>query len=302
MVRCRAYAKVNLCLAVSGPEPEGSFRPGWHKIASWFVPVALWDDIEIERSSVGSRYERAWASDAPRPTPIEWPEGSDLAVRAHRLLEEWAGRALPVRMRIAKRIPAGGGLGGGSSDAAAVLRGVSALYSLGIEPREMRSLSARLGSDVAYFIPVEGGDRGLDGAPAPALVRGFGDVIEPAAGYRGTIMLLVPGFGCATPEVYRALDALGPRPFREDRVVRMAREGIGAGGGAALFNDLLAPAEVVEPRLRIARRRLEESGCEAHLSGSGSTMFVLGEMSVPPPPGFVAVRAGPGVDAAAGQS
>jgi len=319
MLLARAHAKLNLCLAVSPPEPPGSPRAGWHRIASWFAAIDLHDDLTFERADT-TTYERAWAPDAPRPTPIDWPEEADLACRAHRLLESIAGRPLPVRMRLRKRIPTGGGLGGGSSDAAAVLRAVTRLYELPLTRSDLRLHSRRLGSDVEYFIaaPAAGvwgvwdvavasvppGASGASGAhagvidlttpPAPALVTGFGDSIARAGRPTGPVTLILPEFGCATPAVYRAFDGLGPRAFRDADVARLAdarRAWSREVCDAVLFNDLDAAAESIEPGLVAIRRELESAGHRVHMSGSGSTLFALGEARVGPPRGFSVVRA-----------
>jgi 4-diphosphocytidyl-2-C-methyl-D-erythritol kinase len=318
LVEARAHAKINLCLAVSPAERAGGPRAGWHRIASWFAPVELWDDVRVERldgregppggsGDAGlspchpSHYTRRWAADAPRPSPIDWPEDKDLAVRAHRLLEtDWQRLPLPVRVEIEKRIPTGGGLGGGSSDAAAVLRAVTMIYGLPLPGPALRRLAARLGSDVPYFIPDGTLDIDLDRAalldpPAPALVRGFGDDIRPGAQVRGPLTLILPDFGCPTPAVYRAFDALPAREFRDADVSRLASpsRGVLKDPGAVsgeLFNDLTEAAIRVEPRLGEVMSALRAAGHRPHLSGSGSTVFVLGDAQVAAPPGCIAVR------------
>ena len=267
----RSYAKVNLCLAVSPAEPAGGPRAGWHRIASWFHAVDVFDDVKIEKADA-TAYERAWAGGAPRPTPIDWPEEKDLMVRAHRALEAHAGRALPIRLRARKRIPTGGGLGGGSSNAAMVLMGVAALYDLGLDIETLRALSRPLGSDVAYFL------RAGDGPPAPALVSGFGDIIGPAAAASGTINLVLPPFGCQTPAVYRAFDTMPPHPFQEDAARALALTGGEPGQWeSSLFNDLAPAAEAVEPRLANMRKAIERAGRRVHMTGSGSTLFTIGD-------------------------
>src|SRR6185295_18407432 len=123
---------VNLALSVGPPLPAGDPRAGMHPIASWMHAIDLCDEVWITRLVTGaSRLDIAWADDAPRPSPIDWPSEKDLAFRAHRLLEGDTGRALPAAIRIAKRIPVGGGLGGGSSDAAATLLALNDLFALG---------------------------------------------------------------------------------------------------------------------------------------------------------------------------
>src|SRR5215831_1553762 len=128
----RAYAKVNLCLSVGAPVTEGP-KAGFHPIASWMQAIDLYDEVTIRRLPAGakeSEYTVRWADDAPCQTPIDWPLEKDLGVRAHRALEAPTGPGFAVSIDIAKRIPVGGGLGGGSSDAAAVLLGMPAIVAM----------------------------------------------------------------------------------------------------------------------------------------------------------------------------
>lgn len=291
MIACRAYAKLNLCLAVAHPEPAGSPRAGWHRIASWFAPIDLWDDLHIHPISGDSIYERSWADDAPRPSTIDWPAEKDLAVRAHRLLEAVASRPLPIRLELRKRIPAGGGLGGGSTDAAAVLRALNTLFNLRLAPAQLREQARHLGSDVPYFIPDETSTASLTLPPPPAYVGAFGDQIRPARRDTGSVALILPPFPCPTPAVYRAFDTLTPQPFRADDVARMCDPTSPprpiALADAHLFNDLAPAAERCEPRLAELRAnlqaRLQATGHRIHMSGSGSTLFALGNQAITAP-------------------
>jgi 4-diphosphocytidyl-2-C-methyl-D-erythritol kinase len=144
-----------------------------------------------------------------------------------------------AHVRLVKRIPIGAGLGGGSADAAAVLRWARCA-DLGV--------AAALGADVPFCL--RGGR---------ARVTGIGEVVEPMPFVERTFTLLIPPFGCATPDVYRAWDDLG---------------GPSSDGG----NDLEPAALAVEPRLRGWRDQLgDATGITPSLAGSGSTWFVLGE-------------------------
>ncbi|MBC7835388.1 MAG: hypothetical protein H7Y88_09860 [Phycisphaerales bacterium] len=278
----RAHAKINLALWVGAADPK-STPPGMHPICSWMVPIELTDTLMLRQLKKGepSRYVLEWGADAPRPSPIDWPIEKDLTARAHRLLEERAGRALPVELRLAKRTPVGGGLGGGSSDGAACLMGVNRLFELGLNGDELRRLSARLGSDVAFFIEDEAKEGGA-GPARGAVVSGFGDVVERlGAGPREAVVLVLPPFGCPTGAVYRAFDARPDAGDRSGRVRELARSAAGVERGdvpgeipfEGLFNDLAGPACDVEPRLGEVLRRLWAVGVGAHVTGSGSTVF-----------------------------
>ena len=106
LVRAFAPSKVNLALSVGAPGADGM-----HPISSWMVTTRFGDDLALKRLPPGtpSRYAIEWHDDARRRTEIDWRLAKDLAVRAHRALEERLGRELPVQMRLQKRIPVGEG-------------------------------------------------------------------------------------------------------------------------------------------------------------------------------------------------
>lgn len=272
-ITVEAHAKVNLALAVGPPVASGD-KQGWHPIASWMAPVSLADTLTLTRLPEGSlsRYAVCWHQDAPRPTTIDWSITKDLSVRAHLALEQRSGRSLPLQARLDKRTPVGGGLGGGSSDAAAMLRAGSRLFELDTPINALHTLSRPLGSDVAFFLESAEPDR----TPSPALVEGFGDRIERTPAARGSLVLLFPDFGCPTPKVYAAFDAVAPDTNFEDRAAAVRSLAQGADIAADLFNDLAAPAEMVAPQLRDLRAAAESAtATPAHVTGSGSTLFLV---------------------------
>ncbi|MBL0921906.1 MAG: hypothetical protein IBJ10_07235 [Phycisphaerales bacterium] len=265
-----AYAKVNLALAV-GPPVDAGPRKGWHPISSWMAAVSLSDTLTLRRlpDDSLSRYAVRWDDAALRKSAIDWSITKDLAVRAHLALEGTEARALPVQMRLDKRTPVGGGLGGGSSDAAAALRATAELFGVRTAASELRALSGALGSDVAFFLDEER-------SPRPALVEGFGDRIERMPGARGSLVLLFPEFGCPTPEVYRAFDAVDAKTSFESRAESVRGMALAADVRGDLFNDLAAPAELVAPGLRDLRAAVEAAtAVPAHVTGSGSTLFLV---------------------------
>ncbi len=260
-----AHAKINLALAVGPPRPSD----GLHPICSWFAPIDLCDEVTVEVLPDGtpSRCEIGWASDAPSASVIDWPIEKDLAARAHRAVESLAGRALPAIVTVRKRIPVGGGLGGGSSDAAATMLALRDAFGLTLDPVRAAEAALRLGSDVPFF---------LREAMTPALVEGVGELVLGAPSCAGlSVALVFPPFGTPTGAVYRAFDALAASEFRAERVRRMALGGRGVRSDE-LFNDLAIPAERAEPRLAELRRAAERVlGAPLHITGSGSTMFAL---------------------------
>jgi len=232
-VHVLAPAKLTLSLRITGVRPDG-----FHLIDAEMVSLDLADELTIEEvprpgSDRTERRDALTIVDAESGEPHEVDAGpSNLVLRALVL----AGRSASVHLR--KRIPPGAGLGGGSSDAAAVLRwaGWTDLDA-----------AAALGADVAFCLV---GGR--------ARVRGIGEVVEPLPFEARTLTLLTPPFGCSTPAVYRAWDDLG-------------------GPIADGPNDLEAAALAVEPRLAAVRDRLgDATGETPRLAGSGSTWFVDG--------------------------
>lgn len=269
-----APAKVNLALSVGDAEPpqrDGAPNPraGWHPLASWMVCIDLADTVTVRPGPGPHRV--VWAADAVRPTTIDWPIEKDLAVRALRALEQEVGRPLACSLTVEKRIPVGGGLGGGSSDAGALLLAAREAFGLPLTDAQLGAVGARVGSDVAFF---------TDGARRPGVVTGFGETVERTPAVPGTVTLVLPPFGCSTPAVYRAFDALD-RPMsmvmrpEHDRVRMLAAGPLDA---RLWFNDLEPAAEAVEPGLAAVRRAAgAATGARAMVTGSGSTVIVDGD-------------------------
>lgn len=264
-----AHAKVNLALSVGPPLAGDHPRAGMHPIASWVHAIDLSDEITIERRRAGAgvRLALAWAPDAPRQTPLDWRADTDLCVRAARALAAETDSDFDVRIAVVKRIPVGAGLGGGSADAAATLAAINELLDLNVPNVRLRELAGGIGSDVAFFLDDQT-------PPRPAIVSGLGDRVERLGRARAELVLCLPPFGCATRSVYRAFDELGPNPLRSQAVRSLATNP--TPDAHALFNDLSSAAARVEPRLAELRRRIEDAaGLPAHVTGSGSAMFVL---------------------------
>lgn len=177
---------------------------------------------------------------------------SNLVMRAWRLLEREARRSLPAKLHLEKRIPHGGGLGGGSSDAAAALKLGNELFELDLPQKTLLSLAASLGSDVPLFI--------LGGS---VLGLGRGERVFPLRDIPLEPLLIVnPGLHVGTPSVYRALSSVG-YPFPDPL------SGLREGQAPPWRNDLTGAAIYVCPPLAEVRRSLEEAGGEPLLCGSG---------------------------------
>ena len=195
-----APAKVNLGLRVLGTRADG-----FHALDSVVALLGFGDDVELEPAETTTlEMVDDGVGLGALPTDIE----RNLAVRAERLLEREVGRPLPTRIRITKRIPLGGGLGGGSTDAAAVLRGMNDLWALGLSRERLCALGAELGSDVPLFL--------LDGT---VRMTGRGETVErlPMDGAPPLWLVLAnDGSHCPTPQVYGAWDAGHPKHQRTE--------------------------------------------------------------------------------------
>ncbi len=225
MITILAPAKLTLSLAMTGLRDDG-----YHLIDAEMVSLDLHDLLEI---SDGDGLEIV----GPSGTEDVTADDDNLVRKALRL----CGRRAHVRLH--KRIPAGAGLGGGSSDAAAVLRWAG--YD------DVRG-AASIGADVAFCL--RGGR---------ARVRGIGEIIEPLPYVPRTFTLLTPPIACATPEVYAAWDRLG-------------------GPSGDHGNDLEPAALAVAPELAEWRDLLAEASEQRpRLAGSGSTWFVEGAFPGP---------------------
>lgn len=242
----QAPAKLNRFLAVLGRRADG-----FHELELVTTVLAGVPDL-TDALSAEPAAELTLAITGPTGDGLA-ADGSNLVLRAWRLLEEAAGRPLPADLGLEKRIPHGAGLGGGSSDAAAALRLGNRLFDLGLDEGALLALAARLGSDVPLFLlggTVLGlgrGERVFPLRPVP---------LEP-------ILLVHPGLHVATPSVYRAIQEVG-YPFPE------ALASQAEGTAPPWRNDLTGAAIWVCPPLAEVRDALREAGGDPLLCGSGS--------------------------------
>jgi 4-diphosphocytidyl-2-C-methyl-D-erythritol kinase len=243
-----APAKLNLGLRVLGRRADG-----YHELASVFVPLDLADTLELEIAPAAeARVSLALAGESAG-VPAD---ASNLAARAASEFLAEARLALALRLRVTKQIPVAAGLGGGSSDAAAVLRLLAERFPAALPAPALGRLALRLGADVPFFL-----------APAPARIGGIGERRAPLASLPALAFALVnPGVPLATASVFAAYDA-EPRP---------ARRAFDPELGLDLGNDLEPAAERLCPAIAPLRERLLALGARAvALSGSGPTLFGL---------------------------
>lgn len=245
-----APAKLNLCLYLGPTRPDGL-----HEICSLFAPISLADRLTI--SEAAGDFDEVVCPGVAAP---------DLTARALALLRESGWRRSPLRIEVDKRIPVAAGLGGGSADAAAVLR----LADGGLdENARIEEIAAQLGADVPSQLD-----------PRFALVGGAGERVSPLPEPEPFSVVLLPDpEGLSTPEVYAEADRLGLARSSEE----LARFGgllaaAGAAGAspleypALLANDLALAAISLRPSIAEALEALERAGAELSLvTGSGPT-------------------------------
>jgi 4-diphosphocytidyl-2-C-methyl-D-erythritol kinase len=271
-VEIAAPAKLNLDLRITGRRDDG-----YHELQSLFVPVDWADEVALEVAGAQESAVRLELSGTAEGVPAD---ETNLAVRAARCFLERAGLGCRVRIRLAKRVPAAAGLGGGSSDAGAVLRALAGLFPGALPPGGLAEVALSLGADVPFFLD-----------PRPARVSGIGERIEPLAGVpRLAVLLANPGVPLSTAEVFAAHDALagdGPSLTASGPDSRMGpdlghRRESGPLSVAALaqrlHNDLEAAAvRLCPPIARLREQLLGAGSLGVGLSGSGPTLFALFE-------------------------
>jgi 4-diphosphocytidyl-2-C-methyl-D-erythritol kinase len=252
----RAAAKINLDLWVVGRRADG-----YHELDSLVVFAPPCDRLRFQ-------------ADAPLTLAVTGPfaaalagEPDNLVLRAARRLADRVGRAPEARITLDKRIPVAAGLGGGSADAAASLRGLNRLWRLGLSAADLAPLAAELGADVPVCL-----------ASRPARMQGIGETLEPIDGLPDLALLLVnPRRPVATAAVFAGLAGpfgpppdLGPPPGERSLLLAWLR---------ARANHLEAPAGRLLPEIgEVLDALASQPGCAlARMSGSGATCFGLFE-------------------------
>jgi 4-diphosphocytidyl-2-C-methyl-D-erythritol kinase len=258
-VKIRAPAKVNLYLRVVGRRKDG-----YHLLDTVMVPISLYDEIEIRKCKTVRRRSSPIATritvtcDHPRV-----PGGkSNLVFRAAELIMKVAHIDQPVSIHIHKKIPVGGGLGGGSSDAAATLVALNRIFCLRYSAKKLEKLGLSLGADVPFFITRQ-----------PARARGIGERLTQLAHFpRFWLIVLYPNFPISTAWVYGhsrlklTTAKVNTSITASLRDITKLRE--------VVVNDLEAVVVARYPRIGTLKERLRREGAGAVLmSGSGSSVF-----------------------------
>ena len=238
-----APAKINLYLHVLGRRADG-----YHELETLMAPISLGDTLDIDLIPAGIEFS---CSD-----PALADAKDNLATRAARLFLDAFKLATGVRIQLEKSVPVGAGLGGGSSDAAAVLLALRELTKIDCTDASLAELAARLGSDISFFI-----------YRTPAICRGRGEIIEPVQ-LRDQLqgLLVHPGFGVSTPWAYKT--------YAKNPSVGVVGK---TSAGYSLRNDLEPPAFSKYPWLPTAKGWFQKQPevLDSLMSGSGSSVFAL---------------------------
>jgi 4-diphosphocytidyl-2-C-methyl-D-erythritol kinase len=252
----QATAKLNVFLRVLRAREDG-----YHDLESLVVPISLADAVMVEPSD-SLRVEVT-----PTALAGETPTGGlNLALVAALTLADACPQAGGALVKVDKRIPIAGGLGGGSADAAATLVALNELWGCGLDPFALEAIAERIGSDVPAML-----------AARPVLMSGRGERLAPADCAPLHWVLLVHDFGVRSPDAYRWWDRDGGRSGPDPApLLDAAAAGDVAELARLLFNDLEAPVAARHPEIAKAKAALLDAGAlAAIMAGSGSSVAGL---------------------------
>ena len=245
-----ANAKINLFLKVKGKREDGL-----HELEMINLPISLCDEIDIVESQRDSIH-------------IDGLNIKETTIhKAVDLMKEEFGFSNHFSINAKKSIPTESGLGGGSSDAAFVIKGISDLLNLENETKK-QAIASKIGADVNYFL-----------INKPAIVKGVGEIIEPFELDKDYYILLVfPDKGCSTKEVYALCDS-----YEHGNIdIKACKEALVKGDektlGKLVANDLLPVAASINPEIKTLINKLKELGLSCvSMTGSGSTVFAISQ-------------------------
>ena len=250
-MRILSPAKINLFLQIKGKRPDG-----YHDLVSLMCCVGLYDTVSlsfgVKETSVSCRHP-----DVPE-------DETNLAAAAASLFLNTLNINDGIKISIEKQIPVGAGLGGGSSNAAAVFWGLNRYYGYPFSPDKLISMGRSIGADVPFFI-----------FRKPAIVSGIGDKLNAYQGLESfKILLVFPGFGISTAKVYKNLNLGLTNCKKKLRSFLLNKQSFDP--GCHLCNDLEPTAASMYPGIFTAKEALLKHGAlGALMSGSGSTVFGL---------------------------
>jgi 4-diphosphocytidyl-2-C-methyl-D-erythritol kinase len=257
-VKIRTPAKINLGLRIVGQRVDG-----YHLLDTIMVPVSLYDEIQITRIIGKGRSSSSKLTVTCDNPAVPSDEGNIVFRAANLIIEENSIRER-VEIHIKKRIPIGAGLGGGSSDAAATLVAMNALFGLNYSRRWLKKRAHGIGADVPFFIDCR-----------PARARGIGERLTPVKSLPWNWAVIVyPGFPVATAWVYQNFEAKLTKARVNTSIISPLRKSFDQ--RRLLVNDLESVTVARYPRIKFLKEKLiTEGAAGALMSGSGSAVFGL---------------------------
>ncbi len=253
MVNGKAYAKINLTLDVTG-----ILENGYHSIASIMQTISLYDEISVEKNQAGDIRLFSDGGKFADGMPLD---EKNTCHKAARVFLEHIGAQDSVDIHFIKNIPSQAGLGGGSSDAATVLRLLNRLFEANLSYDELRELAVKIGADVPFL--VTGGC---------ALCEGMGEILTPIEkGLSGYVLLVKPDFGISTPEAYRLFDEKKLPYGNSSEAV------INSGSFHGLLSNDLEKAVANPEILKLKGDLVRHGASDSLMTGSGSCVYGLFE-------------------------
>lgn len=243
-------AKINLGLNIVEKRPDG-----YHNLETIFYPINLQDALEVTLLEGEKEYELTLSG-----TPIEGNPEDNLVVKAYRLLKEDYPHIAPVDIHMYKHIPTGAGLGGGSADAAFMIKLLNDKFKLGLSIEEMENYAARLGADCAFFIQNK-----------PVFASGIGNIFEPIQlSLKGYFLVLIkPDIFVSTKDAFSLITPKMPVQSLKE-IVRMPVET----WRATMKNDFENSVFKKFPEIAAIKDKLYDMGAiYASMSGSGSSVY-----------------------------
>jgi 4-diphosphocytidyl-2-C-methyl-D-erythritol kinase len=257
-ITLNAPAKINLALDVTGKRDNG-----YHDVRMIMQQIDLCDEITITKNVIGTDRQISIETDTE-----ELPLNEDnLIYKAASLIMEECSIDEGVSISLKKRIPIAAGMAGGSTDAAAVLKGMNILFDAGLSDLRLRELGVRIGADIPYCI--------MGGT---ALSEGIGEILTPLKPMPGcTILIAKPTTGVSTKYVYTKLDSVGVNKHPDiDGMIEAIDKGDIGGISTRLMNVLENVTVEKCPVIKEIKRLMLEGGASgALMSGSGPTVFAL---------------------------
>lgn len=238
----KAPAKLNLGLKVVGKRPDG-----YHLLKTVFCLIDLYDEITILINNKSSNIQLLNHTQ-------DWAAESDLVIKASKLLQQHTKCNLGASIEVKKRIPHGGGMGGGSSDAATTLMALNQLWNTNLSKNELMDLGIQLGADVPFFILEEN-----------AYAEGIGEILTPIKIPQKYFVLILPEFNISTKEVFSKVNLT-----YDNTIINITPQTL----LNTLENDIEIAARGLEPRLESIFQDLAKYHANARMTGSGSTIYL----------------------------